>query len=67
MPTYEYQCDGGHKFSLHQRIVDPPIKVCKCCKKCKRLISKGSFILRGPGWAKDGYSSSGGGKKKDKK
>ena len=64
MPTYDYICEGGHEFASNQRIVDPPIKICKCGKKCKRLIYKTSFILRGPGWAKDGYSRSGGKKKK---
>jgi putative FmdB family regulatory protein len=66
MPTYEYQCEKGHEFTLEQRIADPAIEICKCGKKCKRLISRSSFHLRGPGWAKDGYSSSGGGKKKGK-
>jgi putative FmdB family regulatory protein len=62
MPVYEYLCDGGHEFILDQRMVDPPIKICKCGKKCKRLISSSSFHLKGPGWAKDGYES--GNKKK---
>jgi len=27
-----------------------------CGGKCKKLISKGSFALKGGGWYKDGYT-----------
>lgn len=67
MPTYEYQCVGGHEFTAQQSIKDDPLKRCpRCQRKCKRLISRTSFHLRGPGWAKDGYSSAGGEKTKGK-
>lgn len=67
MPTYEYECETGHEFTLQQSIKEEPADKCPICmRRCKRLISRTSFHLRGPGWAKDGYSSSGG-KKKDKR
>lgn len=63
MPTYEYECTNGHQFTVNQKITDEPLKVCKvgaCKRKVQRLISGTSFVLKGDGWAKDGY----GGKKK---
>jgi putative FmdB family regulatory protein len=66
MPTYEYLCNRGHKFERVQGITDPKIERCLCpgCgARAKRLISSTSFILKGSGWAKDGYSS---GSKKSK-
>lgn len=59
MPTYEYECGAGHSFSVSQKINDPPLKTCQfagCRKKVKRLITCVSFVLKGDGWAKDGYS-----------
>lgn len=76
MPIYEYECEAGHTFELEQSIKDEPVKVCpevipfsgpdfeRCEAPAKRIISSTSFILKGSGWFKDGYSSSGGKKKK---
>ena len=65
MPLYEYVCNEGHEFSAQQSIQDEPIKKCpKCRRVCKRLISASSFILKGSGWAKDGYGSGVTGKNK---
>lgn len=72
-PIYEYICDAGHKFEEQQSIKDKPLKSCPvmvesreeflgplpCDEKCKRVISGTSFHLKGNGWYKDGYSSSG--------
>jgi putative FmdB family regulatory protein len=61
MPTYEYGCEAcGKKWELEQRITEDPVKKCpKCGKlKAKRLISGGSFMLKGGGWYADGYGSS---------
>jgi putative FmdB family regulatory protein len=60
MPTYEYGCDAcGKKWEAEQRITEAPIKKCpKCGKlKAKRLISGGTFMLKGGGWYADGYGS----------
>jgi putative FmdB family regulatory protein len=68
MPTYEYECANGHRFEASQSIRDEPLTKCRLCdRKCKRLISAASFILKGPGWAKDGYSTGTEGKKDKKK
>jgi putative FmdB family regulatory protein len=62
MPTYEYQCRKGHIFERIQSIREAPIERClvdnangRCRASCKRLISISSFVLKGDGWAKDGY------------
>lgn len=63
MPTYEYQCKKCKKhFELFQKISDPPAEKCPECQgKVERLISPAAFTLKGGGWYKDGYSSSGSG------
>ncbi len=79
MPTYDYLCEAGHTFATEQNIKDEPLTACPehawgceltgdpCGHPVKRLISDTSFHLRGPGWAKDGYSSAGEKKGKEKK
>jgi putative FmdB family regulatory protein len=67
MPTYEYKCEKGHAFELEQPISEEPIAVCRCGAPCRRQLFPAGFTLKGTGWAKDGYSNSGGGKKKSKK
>lgn len=58
MPTYEYGCDCGHSWEQEQRIVDEPERRCPKCgeDRAKRLIASPSFVLKGGGWASDGYS-----------
>lgn len=59
MPTYEYLCRVcSHHFEKEQSIKEKPHAECpKCLVTCdNRLISGGSFILKGDGWAKDNYA-----------
>lgn len=59
MPTYEYACKAcEHEWEVVQKMSDDPVKECPACKRgeAKRLVSGASFILKGPGWANDGYS-----------
>ena len=59
MPTYEYCCKAcEHTWEVEQKITEDPKKKCVKCKKLKavRLISGGSFHLKGGGWADSGYS-----------
>jgi len=63
MPMFEYKCPKcGIKFErlLRSSERDEP-QACpdkKCGeKKTKKLISQSSFMLKGGGWASDGYSS----------
>jgi len=62
MATYDYICEAcKHEWQEEQKINDPKVDTCpKCAKvKAKRLISGGtSFILKGGGWYREGYSSS---------
>lgn len=52
--TYEYECKRGHRFEEQAPISSKPRTRCKVCK-CKRLLNSGGFVLKGKGWAKDGY------------
>ena len=58
MPTYSYHCDGcGGDFEKEQRITEAPVRKCPACGKlrARRMISGGSFILKGGGWYSDAY------------
>jgi predicted nucleic acid-binding Zn ribbon protein len=66
MPTYVYECPNCKRTreiqcSMDER--DLEVQVCQDCMppngglwKMKRIVAPTSFILKGPGWAKDGYS-----------
>lgn len=60
--TYEYGCSTCQfKFESQQRITDRPHLKCPECGtlSLQRLVSGGAaVILKGGGWAKDGYGSS---------
>jgi len=59
MPLYEYSCSScGHTWEENRSIDDPPTQFCPRCrlKTAHRLISKSSFVLKGSGWARDGYT-----------
>ena len=59
MPTYEYRCDAcSHEFETFQSIKADRLTECPECGKptLERLISGGSFQLKGDGWYKDLYS-----------
>jgi putative FmdB family regulatory protein len=58
MPIYEYQCEKCEDVSeAIQKFSDEPLTECKeCGGKLKKMISSGSFHLKGQGWAKDGYT-----------
>jgi len=59
MITYEYLCTNcAHTWEEKQNISDEKIKTCPECKNdtAQRLISaQNGFILKGGGWAKEGY------------
>lgn len=60
MPIYEYKCKECEKISeLLQKVDDPPPLCPKCNIKMERVISKGSFLLKGTGWSPDGYAKKG--------
>lgn len=56
MPIYEYKCT--HCANKFERLVKmnadaPPCP--QCDQPVKKLVSQGSFQLKGSGWFKDGY------------
>jgi putative FmdB family regulatory protein len=61
---YEYHCEACDKvidieMSLKVMQSNPEILCPDCAQKMHRQISSNcTFMLKGEGWAKDGYSSS---------
>lgn len=58
MPTYVYQCKScKHELELIQKITDESRPTCPKCNELdmERVIQPSSFVLKGSGWAKDGY------------
>lgn len=65
MPTYDYECQAcGNRLEVTQRITEAALVDCPACHapKLQRIISAAAFMLKGGGWYKDGYSTSGPGK-----
>mgnify|MGYP003679374657 FL=1 len=60
MPLYEYRCeDCGREFTRIARISERDEQECEPCgTRPTRIVSGGGFILRGDGWARDGYAKS---------
>ena len=60
MPAYDYSCDNCRNVSeiFHSILENPEIVCQKCGGKCVRQIGQSRFILKGRGWAADGYSNS---------
>lgn len=58
MPVYEYQCESCRSTStLLVKSFDAAVPICQSCNKpMKKLLSQTSFVLKGGGWAADGYS-----------
>ncbi len=57
MPIYEYRCEEcGHRFEVltSSRHAQQDCPECGH-ERCTKLISTGSFILKGGGWYSDGY------------
>ena len=59
MPIYEYVCSKCSEITEKlQRFDDPPLKACSNCGgRLKKIVSNTSFVLKGWGWYKDGYST----------
>jgi len=59
MPIYEYKCENCNKIvELVQPFNATSPETCVHCGKgpLRKLVSQSSFILKGDGWYKDGYS-----------
>lgn len=62
MPVYEYRCsECSFEVTLLQKMSDDAPTCCNCSsnKEMKKLMSSTSFLLKGSGWAKDGYGLGG--------
>lgn len=63
MPIYEYSCEKcGKKFERWSRKIRESdwVEICPHDGGTgHRVISPAAFVLKGPGWAKDGYSKDG--------
>lgn len=60
MPTYVYRCSNcGSEIEVVQKMTDAKLTQCSNCQtySLERIITNGSFVLRGSGWFKDGYST----------
>jgi putative FmdB family regulatory protein len=56
---YEFRCKNCGVITQGSFPIssDPKKIICKKCKgEAERIVSKTTFILKGKGWAKDGYS-----------
>ena len=60
MPTYEYVCDNEHRTERFQKEYVPRIVCPVCGRPADKVPSTGtSFVLKGDGWASDGYNKKG--------
>ena len=59
MPTYDYQCQKGHRFEVFQRMSDDPVAECPDCgEAAQRMISGGAgFLFKGDGFYITDYRS----------
>ena len=58
MPTYTYFCEKCNKEFEEMHSINEELEECPECKtkNPKRLISGGTgFVLKGGGWANEGY------------
>ena len=65
MPQYTYACAKcGHQLQHTAKISDAPLTDCpQCPGRLHRVpVATAPPVLRGRGWAKDGYSSGSDGK-----
>jgi len=59
MPLYEFAClDCKRIIEKLQKFEDPEPNCDKCGQQMFRIISSTSFVLKGGGWYKDGYTKS---------
>jgi len=61
MPIYKFKCENcGCEFAVIRKMSETDEEVfCENCSSSvnNKLISRSSFVLKGKGWYKDGYSA----------
>lgn len=62
MPIYEYRCRKCQGVTEKiQGLTDPPLRKCPACGgKLEKMMSQGSFVLKGSGWYATDYGHKGG-------
>ena len=60
MPTYTYECVCGARFERVMKMPGRPTARCPCGRRATRVVTPVGFVLKGDGWARDGYSGKGG-------
>jgi putative FmdB family regulatory protein len=56
MPLYDYKCPKcGKEFEDTAPIISRDTIKCDCGELAIRLITGGSFLLKGEGWSKQGH------------
>lgn len=62
MPIYSYECQTCkqlvEKLETYSAESVRDCDICGSIKSSRRIISKSSFVLSGPGWAKQSYTKS---------
>jgi putative FmdB family regulatory protein len=57
MPLYEFKCPKcGSIYEKLQMFEDKAPRCALDDSQTDRIVSRSSFVLKGPGWYKDGYS-----------
>lgn len=59
MPVYQYKCEHCNITfeKLLEKVSDKKEACPKCSKKSQKIPAPMTFILKGSGWANDGYTS----------
>lgn len=51
MPTYDYECEAGHRYERRESFGSPTTHACeRCGKLAKRQLSAPPLIFKGGGW-----------------
>lgn len=61
MPLYSLLCKNCDKVIERLCKTDEVVRCRRCGKDMERLPVQTTFVLKGDGWATDGYSGKGGG------
>ena len=53
VPTYDYRCEGGHRYERREPFGSPSTHACeRCGKLAQRQLSAPPVVFKGSGWYK---------------
>lgn len=58
MPIYDYLCPNcGARAEIFKKFsnAEEPVECPECKTPMAKTVSSSNFVLKGPGWYKDGY------------